>query len=417
VKKLFLFPAAVFFTVHAGAQTSTLFESNYPDKKNSIGIDANYFINSNGVTTEFTNAYLNSKFLDADIKEGSLKKMKDKNTLGSELNGGIYYRYGSKKSSDTCRVSHFFSLKERTHFTTKFPKDLFELYFYGNKPFAGASADISNFNYRSLQYQQLQFGMMHETRKDDKEFGYAVALSVLNGENFIEIKTTTGSLFTDADAEYIDMTLHLESKQSDSTHKSFGSSNGLGASADFELHYGEKNKYNIRFSANDIGMISWNKKSFLFEVDTSYHFEGVVVNNLFDSLYLDLKSEQDFKEGFKENKQSKSVTTALPFRFNLSYERTITPEKLTMALGAEYILNSDFIPLISLTTNYFISSRFHAGIILQYGGYGGFHGGIHFDKDFGKGFILTAGTAYLDGYVMPSSSTGQGAYAGIKKIF
>lgn|GEM_PF-1918348 len=417
MKKIFLFPAAVIFTVHAGAQTSTLFENNYPGKKNAAGIDANYFISSNAVTTKFTNSYLNSKFLDAEIKDGSLEKMKDKNSLGSELNAGIYYRYGSKKSTDSCRVSHFFSLKERTHFTTKFPKDLFELYFYGNKPFAGTTADLSDFRYRSIQYQQLQFGIMHQTTKGEKEFGYAVSVAAINGENFIDIKTTNGSLYTDADAQYVDMNLHLESKQSDSTHKSFGSSNGLGASLDFEFHYGIKNKYNIRFCANDMGMISWNKKSFAFEVDTNYHFEGVVVNNLFDSLYLDLKSETDFKEGFKENKESKSTTTALPFRFNVSYERTLTPEKFTIALGAEYIFNSDFKPQISLTTNYFISRRFHAGIFLLYGGFGGFHGGVHFDKDFGKGFILSAGTAYLDGYIFSSSSAGQGAYAGIKKIF
>jgi uncharacterized protein DUF5723 len=417
VKKLFLIPAAVIFTVHAGAQTSTLFEDNYPDKKNSIGLDANYFINSNSVTTEFTNAYLTSKFLDSDIKDGSLKKMKDKNTLGSELNGGIYYRYGSKKSTDSCKVSHFFSLKERTHFTTKFPKDLFELYFYGNGPFAGTTADISNFHYRSVQYQQLQFGIMKELLKNDKIVGYAISISALNGEDFIDIKTTDGSLYTAADAQYVDMNLHLESKQSDSTHKSFGSSNGLGASADFEFHYGIKNKYNIRFRANDIGMIAWNSKSFSFEVDTNYHFEGVVVNNLFDSLFLDLKSEQDFKEGFKENKQSKSITTTLPFRFQLSYEKTITPGKLTATLGVEYVLKSDYIPLIFLSGDYYFSSKTRGGICLQYGGYGNFHGGIHIDKDFGKGFILSAGTAYLDGYIMPSSSAGQGAYAGIKKIF
>jgi hypothetical protein len=100
------------------------------------------------VTTQFTNDYINSKFLEAEIKDKSLNKMKDKNMLGSEFNGSVYYRYKSRKSTDSVSVSHFFSLKERTHFNTKFPKDLFQLYFYGNKPFEGTTADISNFNYR-----------------------------------------------------------------------------------------------------------------------------------------------------------------------------------------------------------------------------------------------------------------------------
>ncbi|MEO5570972.1 MAG: DUF5723 family protein [Bacteroidia bacterium] len=418
MKKLFLIPAIVIFTLQAAAQTSTLFEKNYPGSKSCIGFDALYLINSTGITNEFTNKYLQGEFLDTETKDKSLNKMKDKNLLGNEFNGSLYYRYKSKKSTDSSSVvSHFFSLKERQHFNTKFTKDLFQLYFYGNEPFAGKTADISNFNYRSVQYLQLQYGMISEINNDGEIFGCMVAVSALNGQDLLEIKTNEGSFYTEENGEYVDMNLFLEAKQSDTSNTSFWSSSGIGASADFEVHYGEENKYNIRFSASDIGFIAWNKKSTTFEVDTNYHFEGVVVENLFDSLFLDVKSEQDFKDGFKENKQAKSFTTMLPFRLNLSYEFTIIPDKLTEAIGVQYIFNSDYTPLVFASCDYLFNRKTQAGIYLQYGGYGGFHAGIHFDKDFGKGFILSLGSAYLDGYIAPSSSAGQGAYAGIKKIF
>jgi hypothetical protein len=347
-----------------------------------------------------------------DLKDGSLNKMTDKNYLGSMLNVGLWYRH--KKDS---AFSWFAGVYHRTHFNTKFPKDIFHLYFYGNKPFAGQTADLSNFNYFSLQYQQLQFGLMKEKTKGDKTITYIVSLSALNGQRFSEIKTHSGSLYTQQDAEYIDMNLYLESNQSDTTHKKLGSHNGIGASTNIEFSYEAKDKFKISFSARDMGFLSWNNKSTSFVVDTNYHFEGVVINNLLDSVYLDLKSEKDFKEGFKKEIQSKTITTLLPFEFNLFYQQTILKEKLTGTLGIKYIANANYIPLIYLAGNYYFNSKTCGGIRFQYGGYSNFHIGISVDKDFGKGIILSAGTAYIDGYILPKTVTGQGAYAGVKKIF
>ena len=417
MKQLFLIPVIVIFALHAGAQTSTLFEENYPDSKSCIGIDALYLINSTSVTNEFTYKYLKNDFLDTETKDKSLNKMDDENVIGDEFSLGVYYRYKDKKYSDSLKASHFFSLKERHHYNTKFTKDLFQLYFYGNKPFAGKTADASNYNYRSLQYLQLQYGMMRESTDDGKTFGCAIAFSALGGHEYLEIKTTDGSLYTDENAEYVDMNLHLESKESDITRSEFPNINGIGASADLEFHYGVKNKYNISLKANDIGFIVWNDKAASFEVDTVYHYEGVVVENLLDSVFLDIKSEGDFKEGFKKNVELKSFTSMLPFRLNLSYEFTMIPDKLTETFGVDYIFNSDYTPLIYLTGSYSFNKTTKAGILLQYGGFGGFHAGIHFDKDFGKGFIFSLGSAYLDGYIAPSSSTGQGAFVGLKKVF
>lgn len=417
MKKFFFASALIGLTIHANAQLSTIFEINYPDSKSVFGIEADYRINSNAITSAFTNAYVFGNFIDKDLKDGSLDKMKDANRLGSAFNGGLYYRHRTENFLGLKNSSYFFSLKERTFFNTDFPKDLFHLYFYGNKPLAGQTADISDFNYRSIQYEQLQFGIMKEVQKENLSFGYSIALSVLNGQRFLEIKTSRGSLYTQQDAEFIDLNLQLEARESDSTNSSFGATNGIGTSADLEFHFSVEDNFTIRFSAKDIGFIAWNNKSTSFQVDTNYHFEGVVVNNLLDSIYLDLKSEDDFKNGFIENKKSESFSTSLPIYFNLNFEKTLVPDKWIVTLGTDYFLNSDYLPLVYLKGNYYFNNKTHAGISFQYGGYGGFHTGLYFDKDLGKGYIVSLGSAYIDGYIIPSSSTGQGAYATIKKVF
>ena len=72
MNKLFLIPAIVIFTLQAGAQTSTLFEENYPESKSCAGTDALYLINSTAVTNEFANKYLKGEFLDTEAKDKSL---------------------------------------------------------------------------------------------------------------------------------------------------------------------------------------------------------------------------------------------------------------------------------------------------------------------------------------------------------
>lgn len=415
INKIFL--ACLLLPFYALAQTSLLFEENYPGNKTVFGFTVDYSIASVSIAVKFQNAFLQSKFIDNDLKDESLDMMKDENRIGSRLNAGTYFRKNSKRFWGIDSASWFVAVKERSHFNSLFPKDLFGLYFYGNKTYAGKTADVSDLNYRSVIYQQIEYGILKEKIRNEKKTGFAVSVSALNGQRYLEITTANGTLFTQSDAEYIDMNIDLKSQQSDSTKHNFGNSNGLGASACFMFYCSKENKYRLSFSATDIGFIAWNGKSNYFEVDTNYHFEGVIVNNLFDSLYLDLKGEQDFKEGFKKNREAKSFTSLLPFCFGLSYERILIPGKLTAAVSVEHILNADFIPQTSLLASWAFSKKTRGGISVQYGGYGGLNAGIYFDKDFGKGYILSLGSAYLNGYILSSSSTSQGGYASLKKVF
>lgn len=396
------------------AQWYDVFGRNYPDSKHEAGFAADYFISSDAVTVEFQNTYLNDNFIDNDLKDQTFKKMNGEPVLGSGLDAGFFYTRRSERKEGN---SWFINVRHRQHYNSTFTPDLFGLYFYGNKMYAGKTADLSDLNYLNIRYNQFQYGVIKKLGKDSSGWTFRGGVSFLLGENYLDIKTDRGSFYTHPEAEFVELDIYLESKQSDSTNTGFGKVNGIGGSVDLGLQYLKEGKYILRFGIRDAGIIAWNNKSTAFEIDTLYRFEGELIENFFDSLFLDIKSEGEFTDGFKENRKEEGFTTMIPLRAEFTYGRFIIPDKLTVWASADYIFNADYTPLIQLWNDYYISGRFMAGISFRYGGYAELGAGLHLAADLGKGFILQAGTSYISGFISSSSATAQGGHIGFRKKF
>lgn len=414
----------ILFTIITGciafqvqAQHLQWFNANYPDAGTEISIDGDGLIGSDAITTKFMNTYAGNKFIEKSVKDGSFTKMGSRSKIGSYLNAGAYMKTRHTHSDDSTETYLKLALRYRTHFNSSFPADLFGLYFYGNKKFAGTQADISDFNYEAIQYQQLQFGYGKIKKSGSSEFEYYGGISFLNGQSYLDISTTRGSIYTQPDGEYADLDIRLESRQSDTTKSNFGSSNGLGASLDLMVSYKMENEIRISLSATDIGMIAWNNKTSYFVVDTTYRFEGLSVNNLFDSLYLDITSEAEFVDGFKEDRKKEGFTSVLPARFQLEVSKPFLDHKLEVYVGVNHFLNADYTPQVIAGGNYFISKSFVAGISAGFGGYTEFSAGITLGADLGHGFIITAGTNYLTGLIDQDNSTAEGGYGSLRFMF
>ncbi len=419
MKKIFrtLFVTSIIlvcFHSPSAAQWNGIFDSNYPDRQKEVGFAGEYFISSDAVTVEFQNTYLNDNFIDNDLKDKTFKKMNGEPVLGSGLDAGFYYSSRSEKNEEH---SWFVNVRHRQHYNSTFTPDMFGLYFYGNKMYAGKTADLSDLNYLNIRYNQFQYGIVRKLSGDSSGWTFRGGVSFLLGENYLDIKTDRGSFYTHPEAEYVELDIFLESKQSDSTNTGFGKVNGVGGSVDLALQYLKQGKYILRFGIKDAGIIAWNSKSTSFEIDTLYRFEGELIENFFDSLFLDIKSEGEFTDGFKENRKEEGFKTMIPLKAEFSYGRFVIPDKLTLWASADYIFNADYTPYIQLWNDYYISKRFMAGISFRYGGYAEIGAGIHLAADLGKGYILQAGTSYISGFISSSSATAQGGSFGLRKKF
>src|SRR5207247_2282393 len=130
-------------------------------------------------------------------------KLKDNNRFGADF----YTSLGCKMHCDSIfglkDVFYKIELKDVSHVDASFSRDLFEVYFKGNKDFAGHTADFSNFNYNLLQYQELKFSLSKDYRNDSSSSVVTAGLSLVNGQHFYRIEAGRATLFTDSGGEFI----------------------------------------------------------------------------------------------------------------------------------------------------------------------------------------------------------------------
>ncbi len=417
----YFFICFLFFGFESQAQWlhDTDFFLHDQDTMYALRFDYGQAIASDAITNQFILTYLREDFIDSDLKDEVSKNLDEKNLLGGYLNAGFAFRSKAKNGSYKGQALSYqwvASIKNRILFNTTFSDDFFKLYFYGNKIYEGQQADISNFNYSYQQFQQFQLGMSRQAVRGNKTWTSMLAFSYLNGQDYLSVKTTRGTFYTATDAEYVDLDLALTAQQADSNNNSFGAINGVGFSTDYGIRL-DKGKWKYSLQISDLGFIQWNKKSSTITVDTNYRFEGVEVQNLLDSFYIEINSDQDFKNGLITTRNFEKFTKALPAQIMLTAESIALHPKIHAYSTLRYRFNSNMLPLVLIVGDYLFSKSFYVGLSMQYGGYSKLHGGVRAMYSAGKGWMLYVGSSYLDGFFLQNNVGGVGGSVSVQKVF
>lgn len=417
MKKFLLLLLVINLSNHSKAQFQNYFEKNYSNSKTSIQLGAEYLISSNSITNEFVKAYLSYTYIDSSLKNKVIEREYETNRFGGEIQGNLYFSHHCDTFLGITDVRYFVSARNRIHFNSKFPKGLFGLYFYGNSPYKGQSISLNDFSLNLLSYQQLQFGLVKNYNTISTSYRWGASLSILKGQENLKIDIPAGSFFTQTDGEYINLVLDMKISQSDTSRRDILAYNGIGSSADLFFSYSNSNALTFSLEINDIGFIRWNEKAVITEVDTSFRYEGADIDNLFDledSVYT-VSSDSSYFQEFLSNKKSQSYNTLLPIEFHLSVEKMF--ENLKIKTGIKYLYQANYLPYLYLKAGYLFSPKTLISLMVLQGGYGNLNIGVELVKDFGEGFILALGSSYIDGYLLPSKVSSQGAYFSIIKYF
>jgi len=382
--------------------------------KGQVGIQGAYSIDSKHITNQFINTYRKGGYISVPMKDRVLDKLDDNNKFGGEGTVKIYYR--SQADSISGR-GWFAGLSHTGIVDARFTRDLFHLYFYGNKPFAGRTADLGELRYRQLEYQQLQAGLYMQSEKEGLRSTYGIGLGYVNGQDYVEVKTGSSQLFTAADATYLTMDLSLEARHADSAKHSLGSFNGSGAALSLFYQLEKKDKYIFTVRLQDAGFISWNSKTTFAEVDTSYFFDGIEVTNLLDSLYLEVKSVEEYKNGFLKQNKSESNTSVLPALAEISMEKWFSNKRLLGGIHVRYRAATMQLPIFTAKATWLSPQGWFTGLSVQYGGYGGVHAGIEAGVLINKRWLIHAGSNYIDGFLTAKTRGGQGGFVKLAAAF
>ncbi|MCX6295686.1 MAG: DUF5723 family protein [Bacteroidetes bacterium] len=401
------------------AQISAIFSDEFPDSsKTRVGLIGDFGINSTALTSQFISKFYNGGFINTELKNQVLSRVKNMNTVGVDLNYGIYLGLKLDSLFHKKNVSLFFSMRDRAHFDARFSNDFYKVGFYGNAAYAGKTANFNDFNLTYLRYQQLQIGLF--SSKYDSAARWGIAVSILKGEQYATIFAQKAELYTSEDGQYIDFNTSMQVAQSDTAKKGIGAFNGIGASVDiyFEAPFSTRfGNSKLRVSVADIGAIKFNSRSLYLNQDSVFHYSGFQVNSIYDlqdSTFASSSQDSIIKNIAPFKKQSLSVT--LPSTLNLTYETRLS-KHFEMTEGIRYVFNGNYHLLTYLKGNFIINQKFSVSATFGYGGYGKFNYGLGMFANLGKGIIIYACSNNIEGFIAPKKACGRAAYISLVKNF
>ncbi|MES1226331.1 MAG: DUF5723 family protein, partial [Bacteroidota bacterium] len=409
----------LFCFVALSSSGQDFFISENSDKKHELKISSEFNFASNAFTYELAKEYYLKGFITNEMKDGVSKNLDLSNRAGGQFISEIRFSHQPQSMFGSTNWSWNITARNINHVNSNFSKDLFEVFFRGNKNYAGKTADFSDFNFLYLKFQQLSFGLSKKFGSDSCRMEVGAALGLNVGQEMQKITTGSVQLFTEEFGSFIDVNADLEMRTSDSLKKKFGSANGIGLSTDLFYKVSIQEKHHFLFKINNLGFIRWNDRTTDIKADTSFRFEGIDINDLFelqDTITTTATNDSSIVQDFLSNRSFKRYTLILPARFEILYRRPIGHRNLHGETGLNYVLNADYKLQYRVAADYAWATSV-AGLSLSVGGYTDFGVGAFYLHQFKKGFTFRIGSNYLNSFFDLNKSRAQQLFLSLSRNF
>lgn len=373
----------------------------FKQRKSIISVGGEVYQQSNAITNSFVNKFVNGGFIDEQLKDEQ-QMAGDRNVFGAGFSFGIEAMiapdslFGSDKYGWMLGVSHHDDL------SAQFTEDLFNLVFRGNKMYAGQAADLTNSAIRYQRFQQFSIGFFE---KSSLSF---VQLGLVNGNQLINAGLNNTQLFTETTGQFIDLAASGQMQISDTAQTNGLVMNGVGATVNFELNipfhfknYPKQPAY-LRLGGRNLGLINWNKQTVQFDLDSTYNYQGFLIDDLanLDGVGDQVETLVDsLTPGSKTDNYLLTTPGWIyaswfsPISYNLYYEVELRSR-----------IYSFHLPEIGGRLLYKPNNRMLIGVSARYGGYSNYdsldelRAGIFVRTFIGEQFMLSVQTDNLMGW-------------------
>lgn len=412
--------AFILIAIKVSAQIQDVDNFRYLDRDFSslnmeTGATFNTFLSSNSVNSKFVSSLYGKKFIDNEMKASN--KLKSNNVIGNQDHGNVYFCHMPEKFLGTDHAGYRIGLVYHNHRDMRFTDDIFKLIFYGNKMFAGKTADLSDFQLNLLTYQEFQMGYFKQSTLNENPFTYYIGLSFIKGQDYNSLRFNEASLYTEETGEYIDLNLSMTYQAMDTVKAELTEFNGIGGAANFYFSYrNEEKKYSWQLTINNVGFIRWNDRALTIPLDTSLHYEGFEIENILDysdSTFFDIDPDSIVTDFFGHTDTS-DYYKVLPERIHFAFSKEFMNGQLIATIGAGYYYNANNrMPLMYLQGNYFIREHFSVSMLSGYGGYGSFHLGMAAEYVLKDRYIFSIASSNVLGFILPAHSFSQNIFGSL----
>jgi len=365
---------------------------------------------------------LSTGFIDENQKNTILNQ-KNKHLINFELTNSFAFKEKIKNN-----LYYNFSFYDVTHVNAKFDNDLLKLILKGNYDFQDETLEFNNTRFRGNRYQQ--FKLFFENKAENYDFG--IGLSYVHGNHNFTLISNNASLYTAPFGTYLNLDYDINAYLTDTTDFSLFETNGNGIAFDFSGSLTIL-KHKINLYLLDLGYIIWNNNSNNIFVDSSYVFNGVNIDNVFDfndsilevsNVINDYDNINEDRSSFKSYlcsnigmKVSKKIRSDkfgfITYGVNTRWQPYEDNKKLSFRKIRQGFKESDYKPFYYVETEFFINQL----SILPKIGYGGYTNNFNVDLALllKKNISFALGTQHLEYLLNKESSYGIGFYFKIYK--
>lgn len=383
---------------------------------NSVSIKTEFDAGSNNINAAMVNKLFFGGYIDKNMKDRALNKSLGFNRAGAYLNYDIHAFFSPQKEKQ--KLSLFIAFKQQYLINAGYTKDFFQLAFYGNKPFAGQTANLANTNINTITFNEFKFGVLF--KKVDTAAKIGVSMSLLQGNRLIYFAfNKNSSLYTSSSYDQLIFNSNFNVTISDTSKTQWYETNGIGASTDiyFETPYKSKvGKMSVlTVNVNNLGFIHWLSNSARYSTDSVLQFNGYhinSINDLKDSTLNKINTDSILKK--ITNARKGPFNTNIPANLILYNKIYFGNMKFSLGTGFRYIFNANYKPYLFVEPAYQFSRHFQGNLHIGYGGYSLFNCGFSIMYQTNQ-WHFYIGSNNMQGWILPKISYGQGFYFMISK--
>lgn len=329
------------------------------------------------------------------IKDHSFSSHGEINRIGEELNAEIEYR--NLKVNAFKNESIGFVIKGGYYSvgSAVYSKDLFGFGFYGNTNYLGGMSDFSGSKASYIDFQKIGFGCI------DKKTKSSITLNVYNVSNLYYANINKGELFQDTSGTSI--TLDLLGGVTMSRGNSFTKGLGIGVDVDYriKMEWQNSKKATIQFVAKNIGFVNYFTGLQSYSVDSTYHYEGLKINQLYGENSL-FKEDFSLMDTLNVQKAIHKSNITLPGYFQIG--KIVDDNHVgrwQSFFGIRMYPTLAYNPLIFAGAHFKTNKWFEIGSQVSYGGFSNFRLGFYSNFRYKN---WTAGIASQDMYGLISKN-------------
>jgi hypothetical protein len=415
--KGFLIGVPMFF-LFSNTNVMNYFHFKYPQHHRQIQLNTQAQFGSNAIHTSFINTFLTGNFIDNEMKASvSDQLFKSNNTLGFDWNTEVSFT----NYNDTLLGKdwgYHLGISNRIYGDFAFEKNLFDLAFYGNKPFQGQNVSLAPAHGEIVFYQQFKLGFIKSFYSEKEQHKFGFSLSFINGNNRMMFDSGRMTMNTDSAGNFVDVSAQVQLLRTNPDYSYFLSNNGSGLAFDIGYDGCINDKHNIHLSVNDIGFIGWTRPGQIAEIDSNLHFTGVQINNIVTATGDEFTSFADsLNAQYVKTRVETLGTMMLPMNINFNYTYALKPQVIYLQAGIQTKMLRSFYPFIYAKGIFYPSKNVMLSAMFGYGGFSKFNFGVDIGFEFAKGYSLLVYSKNLEGVIPNTFGTGLSAGFRFNKSF